>query len=243
MKVANENKEIATTVLEMDTIISTPYKHIEYVLTHKSNEYSEGSRTYLFFKRFFDVLLSIIGLICLSPLFIIVSVLIKMDDPNGGIFFKQKRVGKNGDTFYMYKFRSMVSNAETLLNDIVHLNEVEGAMFKIKDDPRITKIGSFLRKTSLDELPQLWNVIKGEMSLVGPRPPLLKEVELYTERDLLRLLVVPGCTGLWQATVRNTVGFKEMVEIDLDYIVSKSIFMDFKIILMTFKVLLDSKAH
>lgn len=243
MKVSEENKELATTILEVDTIVNTPFKHIENVLIRKSDKYNDGSKTYLFVKRFVDIILSIIGLIGLSPLFIVVSVLIKINDPDGGVFFKQERVGKNGNTFYMYKFRSMVSNAEMLLNDIMHLNEVEGAMFKIKDDPRITKIGKFLRKTSLDELPQLWNVVKGEMSLVGPRPPLLKEVNLYTERDLLRLLVVPGCTGLWQATVRNSVGFKEMVEIDLDYIKNKTILLDFKIILMTFKVLLDSKAH
>lgn len=243
MKVASKNKEIATTILEIDTMVNAPYKHIEYILTHKSEKYNEGSKAYLFFKRFLDIVFSIIGLILLSPLFIVVSLFIKIDDPNGGIFFKQERVGKHGEIFYMYKFRSMVSNAEVLLNDIMHLNEVEGAMFKIKEDPRITKLGRILRKSSLDELPQLWNVLKGNMSLVGPRPPLLKEVELYTERDLLRLIVVPGCTGLWQATVRNSVGFKEMVEIDLSYIANKTIIMDLKIILMTFKVLLDSKAH
>jgi len=174
---------------------------------------NEGTLGYRILKRGVDIILSLSALILLSPFLLILIILIKIEDKKASAIFKQKRVGKNGNIFYMYKFRSMVSNAESLLDDLLHLNEVDGAMFKIKDDPRITKIGKFIRSTSIDELPQLWNVLKGEMSLVGPRPPLVREVDLYTPYEKQRLIVTPGCTGLWQATERNNVGFKEMVEL------------------------------
>lgn len=203
---------------------------------------SEGSLKYQRTKRFLDILLSSIGIVCLLPLFIIVAFLIKAEDRKSSIFFKQVRVGKNGNLFTMLKFRSMVNNAEVLLEELIHRNEVQGAMFKMKHDPRITKIGRFIRKTSIDELPQLFNVLKGEMSLVGPRPPLLREVELYSDYHKQRLCVIPGCTGLWQATVRNSVGFEEMVKLDLKYIQKKSIKYDLKIILMTIRSLLTSRA-
>ncbi|MGG4021694.1 sugar transferase, partial [Geobacillus stearothermophilus] len=138
----------------------------------------------------------------------------------------------------MYKFRSMVTNAEELLESLLHLNEVTGAMFKMKEDPRVTKIGKFIRKTSIDELPQLWNVLKGEMSLVGPRPPLPREVAQYTEYDKQRLLVTPGCTGLWQVSGRNDLGFDEMVELDLKYIRERSLLYDIRIILKTIKIMI-----
>lgn len=173
---------------------------------------------YLIAKRIMDICGALIGFICLSWLFLIVALLIKLEDPKGPVFFKQVRVGKDGKEFYMYKFRSMVTNAEELLESLLHLNEVSGAMFKMKDDPRVTKVGKFIRKTSIDELPQLWNVLKGDMSLVGPRPPLPREVAQYTEYDKQRLLVIPGCTGLWQVSGRNDLGFNEMVELDLKYI-------------------------
>lgn len=188
-----------------------------------------------------DICGALIGLICLSWLFLIVALLIKLEDPKGPVFFKQVRVGKDGKEFYMYKFRSMVTNAEELLESLLHLNETTGAMFKMKNDPRVTKIGRFIRKTSIDELPQLWNVLKGEMSLVGPRPPLPREVAQYTEYDKQRLLVTPGCTGLWQISGRSNVGFKEMVELDLQYIRNRSILFDLKIILKTVLVLFGSK--
>lgn len=203
---------------------------------------SEGSFKYQKTKRILDILLSVVGILCLLPLFIIISFLIKIEDKKSSIFFKQVRVGKNGQLFTMYKFRSMVSNAESLLEDLIHRNEVQGAMFKMKQDPRITKMGQFIRKTSIDELPQLLNVLKGEMSLVGPRPPLIREVELYSDYHKQRLCVLPGCTGLWQATVRNSVGFEEMVQLDIKYIENKSIKYDLQIILMTIKSLLSSKA-
>lgn len=195
---------------------------------------------YLFMKRLMDIFGALCGVILLSPVFIIVTILIKLEDPKGPIFFKQIRVGKDGKAFGMYKFRSMVTDAEERLNDLLQHNEVSGAMFKMKDDPRVTRIGKFIRKTSIDELPQLLNVIKGEMSLVGPRPPLPREVKEYTSYDKQRLLVTPGCTGLWQITERNNVGFAEMVELDLEYIRNRNVFYDIKILLKTVKVLLGS---
>ncbi|MDA1763959.1 sugar transferase [Bacillus cereus] len=197
--------------------------------------------TYLFIKRFIDILASLFGLILLSPIFLIVALLIKLEDPRGPILFKQVRIGKNEKEFGMYKFRSMVTDAEDRLKDLLQHNEVSGAMFKMKDDPRVTKIGKFIRKTSIDELPQLLNVLKGDMSLVGPRPPLPREVKEYTSYDKQRLLVTPGCTGLWQVTDRNSVGFKEMVELDLTYIKNRSLGLDIKLILKTVLVLFGSK--
>ncbi|MFE5128525.1 sugar transferase, partial [Bacillus mobilis] len=195
---------------------------------------------YLFMKRFIDIFGSLCGIILLSPIFLIVAVLIKIEDPKGPVLFKQVRIGKSEKEFGMYKFRSMVTDAEDQLKDLLQHNEVSGAMFKMKDDPRVTQIGKFIRKTSIDELPQLLNVLKGEMSLVGPRPPLPREVKEYTSYDKQRLLVTPGCTGLWQVTERNSVGFKEMVELDLTYIKNRSLGLDIKLILKTVLVLFGS---
>ncbi len=138
----------------------------------------------------------------------------------------------------MWKFRSMIVNADKMVEQLEEQNEIDGAMFKIKDDPRVTKIGHVIRKYSLDELPQLWNVLKGDMSLVGPRPPLPMEVEDYTDYDKLRLTVIPGCTGLWQVTKRNDADFDEMVELDLEYINNSSLWFDFKILLKTVGVVI-----
>lgn len=192
-------------------------------------------------KRSIDVIGAILGLLILLPIFLVIGILIKIEDPKGPVFFKQVRVGKDGSEFNMYKFRSMVTDAEEKLAELLTLNQVSGAMFKMKNDPRVTKIGRFIRKTSIDELPQLWNVLKGEMSLVGPRPPLLREVNEYTNYQMQRLLVTPGCTGIWQASARSSVGFEEMVEMDLYYIRNRSLFLDFKIILKTVTVFLGSK--
>lgn len=192
---------------------------------------------YIRMKRLIDILGSLLGIILLSPFFLIIAVSIKIENPKGRVFFKQVRVGMDGTTFYMYKFRSMVADAEDKLKDLLELNEVSGAMFKIKDDPRLTKIGKYIRKTSIDELPQLWNVLKGELSLVGPRPPLLRELKEYTTYDKQRLLVKPGCTGLWQVSGRNDLGFKEMVELDLKYINERTLVYDMKIIFKTIKIM------
>lgn len=243
MKISDSSEEVATTILQPEiNAYMSPKNQENSVLEESSGDLNDGSTSYQVSKRILDISLALLGLIVLSPVLLIVAFLIKKEDKHSPVIFKQQRVGKNGEFFYMYKFRSMVSNAELLLNDLLHLNEVQGAMFKIEKDPRITKIGKFIRATSIDELPQLWNVLKGEMSLVGPRPPLQREVELYSEYEKQRLIVVPGCTGLWQATSRNEVGFSEMVNLDITYIKEKSFFYDLKIILLTMYVLISKKA-
>ncbi|WP_318243480.1 sugar transferase [Fictibacillus norfolkensis] len=199
---------------------------------------AEQQRSYLLVKRIIDISGSLFGLFLLGIIFVVVAIAIKLEDPKGPIIFTQKRVGKNGKEFKMYKFRSMISDAENRLEDLLKFNETTGAMFKMKDDPRITNIGRLIRKTSIDELPQLWNVLLGDMSLVGPRPPLLREVKEYTKYDLQRLLVVPGCTGLWQVNGRSDIGFNEMVELDLQYIRTRNLKLDFRIILKTIKVMI-----
>ena len=186
-------------------------------------------------KRVFDFIASLVGLIILSPVFLVVAIAIKVND-RGPVFFVQKRVGKNGRPFRMYKFRSMFIDAEARLKDLKDKNEVEGPMIKRAHDPRITRVGRFIRKYSLDELPQLVNVLKGDMSLIGPRPALPREVAEYDDYAKQRLLVLPGCTGLWQATVRNSVGFSGMLKLDLEYIQNASVWMDLKILFLTVKV-------
>lgn len=183
-------------------------------------------------KRLIDVFFSLTGIILMIPLWVVVAAVIKTDSP-GPVIFSQNRVGKNGQIFKIYKFRTMCLDAEKKLEGLKHLNEMDGAMFKIKNDPRITKVGRFLRRTSIDELPQLWNVLKGDMSLVGPRPPLESEVSQYTSYDKQRLLVKPGCSGLWQISGRSDLSFSEMVELDLMYIEKRSTLYDIKIIFRT----------
>jgi lipopolysaccharide/colanic/teichoic acid biosynthesis glycosyltransferase len=212
-----------------------------YIERKKTAIQVNDRKEYLITKRLIDIIGALCGIILLSFLFIIVAILIKLEDPKGTIFFVQKRVGINGKEFNMYKFRSMVFNAEEKLAELLQFNEVSGAMFKIKDDPRITRVGKFIRKTSIDELPQLFNVLRGEMSLVGPRPPLRREVEIYSDYDMQRLMVTPGCTGLWQVSGRNSLGFEEMVEFDLEYIRYRSVLYDLRIILKTVLVLFGSK--
>ncbi|MFC5649864.1 sugar transferase [Paenibacillus solisilvae] len=204
-------------------------------------EHNSNLRAYLMAKRAMDIIGALIGMVFLIPLFIVVAIVIKIEDPRGPVFFYQVRIGKNEKPFRMYKFRSMVSNAEELLDGLLSQNEISGAMFKMKEDPRITKVGKFIRKTSIDELPQLWNVIRGDMSIVGPRPPLSREVAEYTSYDKLRLRVTPGCTGLWQVSGRNNLNFNEMVELDLKYVQQRSIRLDLFIILKTVGILFGSK--
>lgn len=188
-------------------------------------------------KRLFDIVAATCGIVILSPLMIIIAIVIKGED-HGPIFYKQVRVGKNGKTFKMYKFRSMFVNADKMLDKLKEQNDVDGPMFKMKDDPRVTKIGHFIRKHSLDELPQFLNVLKGDMSLVGPRPPLPSEVAEYKEYDKQRLYVIPGCTGLWQVTERNEVGFDEMVQLDIQYIQRASFMFDLWIIWKTVEIII-----
>lgn len=219
---------------------------MEQTVDAKSNVLQEkvvvnDSNTYLFFKRTIDIGGALIGLIVLSVVFLVVAILIKIEDPKGPVFFSQSRVGRKEETFKMYKFRSMVTDAELKLQELLQYNETTGAMFKMKNDPRVTKIGRFIRRTSIDELPQLFNVLKGDMSLVGPRPPLSREVEEYTSYDKQRLLVKPGCTGLWQISGRSNIGFNEMVELDLKYIENRNLKLDFVLIIKTIVSLFSSK--
>lgn len=196
----------------------------------------EKSKGYHIIKYIIDVLGASVGIIVLSPIFIITSIMIKIES-RGPVFFNQERVGRNGKLFKMFKFRSMVTNAEELLDKLKDKNEMSGPMFKIKDDPRITKIGKFIRKTSIDELPQLFNVLMGDMSLVGPRPSLPKEVAKFNDYHKLRLLAKPGLTCYWQVMGRNKIGFEEWMELDVKYIMERSIWLDIKLILKTFFVL------
>ena len=197
----------------------------------------KGRLVYHTVKRGFDILASGVALVLLSPLFGVLTVKIKKED-GGPAFYSQTRIGKNGKPFKMWKFRSMVVNADQMIDQLEDQNEIDGAMFKIKDDPRITKIGHIIRKYSLDELPQLWNVLIGDMALVGPRPPLPSEVEEYTDYDKQRLLVMPGCTGLWQVTKRNEADFDEMVWLDIVYINHSGILEDLKLIIKTIGVVI-----
>lgn len=197
----------------------------------------KGRFIYHFFKRTLDIVASACALIILSPLFLVLAILIRHED-GGPAFYSQERIGKDGKPFKMYKIRSMIINADQLVDQLEDQNEIDGAMFKIKDDPRITKIGHTIRKYSLDELPQLWNVLIGDMSLVGPRPPLPSEVEEYTDYDKQRLLVMPGCTGLWQVTKRNEADFDEMVWLDIVYINHSGILEDLKLIIKTIGVVI-----
>lgn len=208
--------------------------------THAGSE-ADRQVMYQWLKRCMDIAVSLTGLILLSPVFLVIALLIKLEDPRGSVFFSQTRIGKDEKPFRMYKFRSMVANAESLLKDLLEQNEVEGAMFKMKHDPRVTRIGAILRKTSLDELPQLFNVLRGEMSLVGPRPPLEREVAEYTDYDRQRLTVKPGCTGLWQISGRSNLSFAQMVNLDIRYIRERGLFLDLKILIGTVRVLLGSK--
>lgn len=195
-----------------------------------------GRYFYHIVKRLFDILASAVALIVLSPLFLYLAIRIKSED-NGPAFYSQERIGKDGKPFKMYKFRSMVVDADQMLDKLQDKNEINGAMFKIKDDPRITKVGKWIRKYSLDELPQLYNVLIGDMSLVGPRPPLPSEVKEYSDYDKQRLEVTPGCTGLWQVTRRNEADFNEMVWLDIVYINHSGIWEDLKLMIKTVGVI------
>ena len=188
-------------------------------------------------KRLIDIVGSLCGIILLSPLFLIVAILIKLEDPKGKVFFAQERNGRYPKTFKMYKFRSMVHNAEDLLKDLMDRNEQTGPVFKINDDPRITKVGKVIRRTSIDELPQLFNVLKGDMSLVGPRPPIPHEVDQYNSYQMQRLAVKPGLTCIWQVSGRNNIGFDEWVEMDIEYIKTRNLWLDIKLIFKTVGVL------
>ena len=194
---------------------------------------------YDFFKRVFDILLSLLAIGFLAFPMAVVALIICIDSPGASPIYVQERVGKNGKKFKFYKFRSMVANAEGMLDDLLDKNEMEGPVFKIKDDPRITRVGRFIRKTSIDELPQLINILKGDMSFVGPRPPLPREVEQYTEYQMGRLAVTPGLTCYWQIQPRrNDLSFDEWLNLDFKYIEKRSLMVDLGIIFRTFGAVL-----
>ncbi|MBE7019076.1 MAG: sugar transferase [Ruminococcaceae bacterium] len=192
-------------------------------------------------KRLFDIFFATLILLFFLPLMIIIAIVIVIDDPSAGPFYKQIRVGRHGKEFYMYKFRTMCANADKMKEALAAQNEMDGPVFKMKDDPRITRVGKFLRKLSLDELMQFFNVFKGDMTLVGPRPPLPGEVEFYTDYQKLRLLVTPGLTCTWQISKnRNDIPFEEWVEMDIEYIQTRTYLNDLKIMLKTPIVMLTA---
>lgn len=198
------------------------------------------SRTYAVMKRATDVGVALFLLLLFLPIIPVVTLLIQLDSP-GPIFFRQKRVGKNGKIFSFYKFRSMVSGAENVIGSLRPLSGVDGPVFKIKDDPRITHVGRFLRRSSLDELPQLINVLLGDMSVVGPRPNLPSEVSQYLPWQKRRLDVVPGITCFWQIAGRSHIGFQEWMRLDLEYVRKRSLATDLKIMIKTVPAVIARK--
>ena len=203
---------------------------------------------YRFFKRFCDLFLSVLALIVLFPFLLLVALLIFLDDPHGSPLFIQTRVGKNGKEFRLFKFRSMVVNAEAILEDLrrrgISFKAPNDPTYKVKDDPRITRFGKFIRKTSIDELPQLLNIILGHMSIVGPRPPLPREVKLYNEFTMQRLLMRPGLTCIWQSTHnRDDILFPEWMKMDVTYLHECSFLLDCKLIIKTFAVVFTANGN
>ena len=192
-------------------------------------------------KRLFDIFFATLILLFFLPLMIVIAIVIVIDDPSAGPFYKQIRVGRHGKEFYMYKFRTMRANADKMIDELAKQNEMDGPVFKIKEDPRITRVGRWLRKLSLDELMQFFNVFKGDMTIVGPRPPLPREVQYYTDYQRLRLLVTPGLTCTWQISKnRNDIPFEQWVEMDIEYIQTRTYRNDLKIMLKTPIVMLTA---
>lgn len=200
-------------------------------------QYINSKRGYLLVKRMIDIVLSLIALVILMPFFVLLALIIVIDSP-GKIFFIQERVGKEGEIFKIYKFRSMNIDAESKRNTLLEKNKMDGPVFKIVDDPRVTKVGRFMRKTSLDELPQLFNILRGDMSIVGPRPLVTYETKEFNTYQNLRHNVKPGLTCYWQIAGRNEVSFNEWMDLDIKYIKEISFKTDFLIFLKTIKVVL-----
>lgn len=201
-------------------------------------------RAYPYIKRVQDVVLSIIALIVLCPVMLVIALVILVDSPGASPIFVQTRVGKDGKKFRFYKFRTMHPDAESRLGELLVHNEMNGPVFKIKNDPRITPVGKFLRRTSMDELPQLWNVLRGEMSLVGPRPALVRETEQYDDHAWERVTVLPGLTCYWQIQPkRNSLSFEKWLELDLKYIEERSLLVDWKIMFSTIGAVLHMEGE
>lgn len=220
----NNYGDVSTIIDKNGLFLPISYKTLKY-------------KAYLATKRFLDVLLSTFGLLLFLPLFSIIAAATKIDSP-GPVFFRQRRCGKEGKKFKMYKFRTMVKGAEKLHEKLRNQNDVDGPMFKMENDPRITKVGMYLRKTSLDELPQIFNVLKGEMSLVGPRPLIMEEMKFAPSWRDIRLKVKPGITGLWQISGRKDVSFHDWIRNDIFYVNNQSIWLDLKIIFKTITVII-----
>lgn len=197
---------------------------------------------YLMLKRLFDITVSLLALVAASPLMLAIAIAIKCTS-KGPVFYKQVRTGRRGREFMLYKFRTMVANSDELRNKLEALNEMDGPVFKIKNDPRITKVGRLLRKTSLDELPQFWNVLKAQMSIVGPRPPLPKEVVQYERWQLRRIAMKPGITCIWQVSGRNDTTFEEWMRMDLEYIDNWSLKLDLILCLQTVRAVVKMNGH
>lgn len=196
-------------------------------------------RAYWAIKRVQDVFFSAIAIVILSPVMLLTMLAIFIDDPHGSPIYVQDRVGRDGKIFRFYKFRSMKKNADQMLDSLMAENEMDGPVFKIKHDPRITRVGRFIRKSCIDELPQLFNILKGDMSIVGPRPALPREVEQYSNYERQRLYVTPGLTCYWQTMPdKNSISFSDWMELDLKYIQERSFLVDWKIIFRTVKVVL-----
>lgn len=215
--------QMSLSMVEMQNVAGIP------MLTPNDTQLSPWARA---FKRGVDVVGSAFGLLIFSPLLAIIALAIRLDSP-GPVIFSQPRVGRQGKLFQVFKFRTMVKNADQIKDQVRHLNEAQGPMFKIRDDPRITRVGRFLRRTSLDELPQFWNSLLGDMSLVGPRPALPEEVADYADWHRQRLATAPGITGLWQISGRSDLSFEEMVLLDIYYIENWSPLLDLSILLRT----------
>ncbi len=215
------------------TISAAPQISIDREKTLRSH------RRYWVLRRAQDIVFSLLALILLAPLALLISLAIVLDSPGDGAIFRQRRGGRDGKLFWLYKFRTMCPDAEEQLNELLSQNQMDGPVFKIKGDPRITRVGRFLRKTSLDELPQLLNVLQGDMSIVGPRPALPREVELYSDYQRQRLYVTPGLSCYWQiAPHRNEMSFDEWVALDMKYIQERSFWVDWKIIFLTVRAML-----
>lgn len=199
---------------------------------------------YLHIKRAQDVVLSLVGLVVLMPILLLIALIIVIESPGESPIFIQTRVGKNGKEFRFFKFRTMYPDAESHLEQLLAKNEMNGPVFKIKDDPRITKVGKILRRTSMDELPQLWNILKGDMSLVGPRPALPRETAQYDEEARKRLEVIPGLTCYWQIQPkRNSLSFEEWLALDMKYIRERSYLVDWKILFGTIGAVLHMEGE
>ena len=231
--------EVGEEVQEADAIASvnnTPLRLQK--ISFDQERVAKEKPVYRFFKRVQDIVLSALALIVLAAPMLILALIIYIDSPGASPIFKQRRVGLNGREFMFYKFRTMVPNAEEKLKEVITYNEMDGPVFKIKNDPRITRLGAILRRTSCDELPQLLNVLKGDMSLVGPRPPLPREVEKYSAYDRQRLYVKPGLSCYWQIQPkRNEISFQEWMALDRKYIQERGFLTDWNIILKTVRVM------